>query len=247
MVQKGEGITVDLLQDLRRELFRRGAAGEDASILEDGEAVGETHREIPVMGDAGDGESVGSESSEQTEQFGLVMQVQHRGRFVEQQVARFLGQDAGDQDPAPLAAGKFIQASVTKVHRIHQLQCVLDRTPTVRSIRTLEPMPMASDARAQGDGLLDRVAEGGLHFLRQEAEGTCTDGERNVREGAVVEQDLAVAKRQQAGERTQQGTLADSVGADDDVEAPGLEGEIEVLEYRHLGRGAESDGQGDST
>ncbi len=80
-----------LLQDLVR-----GAAGGHRAVAQQHQLVGEGGRQVQVVGDAQHAEAVAGQAAEQGKEGGLVVQVEHRRRFVEQQPVGFLGQHAGD-------------------------------------------------------------------------------------------------------------------------------------------------------
>ena len=74
------------------------------------------------MGDHQPGEPLVDQPPDQLEQLHLVPHVERRGRLVEHQDRRLLGQRAGQPDPLPLAAGERVDRARRERVRVAALE-----------------------------------------------------------------------------------------------------------------------------
>lgn len=172
----------------------------------------------------------------QVQDLDLVGDVEVRGRLVEQQQRRLLGQRHGDPDALALAAGQLVHRPVGEVgdpgggHRLVDDPLVLAR-----------PLPQEAlvGVAAPGDQFGDADPVRRDRRLRQQAEGAGDLAGGQVVDVPTVQQHRAGARAQHPRQRAQQGRLATRVRPDDHRERS--------VGHRHgqiLGDGAPVVGEG---
>ncbi|RPK68499.1 hypothetical protein EES43_01455 [Streptomyces sp. ADI96-02] len=203
----------------------RGARRVQPSVGEGDEVVRVPGGEVEVVQHHHDrGAARAVEVGQQVEDFDLVAGVQEGGGFVQQQQIGLLGQGHGDPHPLALPSGQFVDGAVGERFGVRRLQ-------RGRHGGVVVGVPAGEDALVRVASPADQVRDGdalrGDRRLRQQAEcaGEFLGGEAVHR--LAVQDDPALAGRQQAGHRAQQRGLAAGVRADDHRDPAGRYGQVQ--------------------
>ncbi|BDZ47529.1 hypothetical protein GCM10025866_34380 [Naasia aerilata] len=198
------------------------------AVLHRDQDVGVAGCEVQIVQDDHDGRAaLPVEVGEQVEHLDLVREVEERRRLVEQEDVGLLGERHGDPHALPLAAGQLVDRAVREGQGVGVPQRAGD-SGVIGAAPPPEPalvrVPPAAHQVGDGDAL------GRDRGLGEEAEDLRHLARRDVGERAPVEQDPAVAGRQEACHGAQQRRLAGGVGPDDSGDAALGDIEAEVGE-----------------
>src|SRR4030067_2806280 len=107
------GAAVNLLHGLPGDDLRRKSHLVDPALPEKDEPITEFRSHIDIMSRHQDGEAFFPiQTEDEIEKLDLVMDVQVRGGFVQENHLRLLSQCLGNKNPLPLSSGEFIDRSL---------------------------------------------------------------------------------------------------------------------------------------
>ena len=162
---RGLRLGLDLRQLLRRSVdLDRLAAGvlddqllrrahrDRAAVRHDRHAVGEPLGLLDVVGRHQDRRALGAQPVDQRPQLLAHLRVEADGRLVEQHEPRPVHERAGDQQPAAHAAGELVDARVTAVGEVRDLERALDR---ILALAPAEPVEEREHEQVLLDGQRD--------------------------------------------------------------------------------------------
>ena len=169
--------------------------------------------------------------SEDGEQFNFALDIQKRGRFVQQDHFRLLAQGPGQQDALALAVADAVKIPVCQLRRAHQLQGPVHLLPVLGR----------QNAQPSGVGIAPRrnkvEAGGQLHpaaVRGHEGQLLRPLGTGVIGKASAFQQHRAVHGGQLARQCAQQGGFACAVGADEGQDLARLHPEGNIREQRCL-------------
>src|SRR5712691_2217958 len=212
-------------QRLVEDLGRR-AEPRDASIGEQQQAVGDFGRQIQIVRDEQDRQApLPIEAPQERGRLRLVAEVEVRGRLVQDEQARLLGERPRDDRPLGLATAERRERQRREVEpacRVHRGA----RGSHVR--RILEVAPWGVRVATHQNQLLDRERKVPRYALRDDGDPARERYPSPVAQSLALERDLAFSGLEHAREEPDQRGLAGAVRTDDadDLARRDREGEI---------------------
>lgn len=212
VVESGSGLHAeDPRDEVRREHVAGFTVGLDTSLVQDEHRIGVPNGGLQFVEDADHGCAPVCEAPHVVEEFVPVMDVQERGRLIEQEDAGTLDQGLGEQDASLFTArqGQHRPAlEALEVDRRQGRPCEVVVLPIVRN------EPVLVWGAAEQDELLDREIEAEAERLAYERHAAGKVFRRPSGERDAVERQVAGIRKQPA-DRAQQRGFPASVGAYD--------------------------------
>jgi hypothetical protein len=212
------------------EHLARRPVGVQAPVLQQQQARHETRRQVEIVAHRQHRQSaIAVQAPEDLVDAEGMLQIEERGRLVQEQHPRLLRQRAGDEGPLPLAARQLEKVPVLEPAEVHVEQCCARH----REVGGPLHAEQADVRRAPHQHDLQHAEiEQGRRLRQDDGDAPGAGARRKGDHRPPLQPDLAPLRRKQAGEKLQQRRLSRSVRTDEADEAARRDRHGKVLEQR---------------
>ncbi len=218
----------DLSDQFLGQRFRGAALGDDAALVQHDETVRVSRGEFEIVKDTHHSPTVVDQGAQVIQESVLVMHIQVRSWFVQQQDPGVLRQSLGQENPPLLAAGEVEDGTILEAHQVYLVHGRFGRLPVGR-VKRRQPLLVRGPAKEHQVEHVEVEGEG--HRLGDHRHRSRALGGGPLRQVSFHQVDRPLVGRQ-AREGSKEGGLASTIWPDDAEPGTLLDLEIQRVKDR---------------